>query len=162
MENIKTDLELLKEKYEVVKGEHDLPFFDELNCEFQIEKISEIETDFLLREIRRFISEKFSGYLRFIEAILHPVNSQIFVFSIIKSIGIEEKRKLENIYKVLSKREVEVIILDIDFSEEKEAIFIKESYSEWKEVKKDLLSVVNVVRLNWDSKSESNGKDYFG
>ena len=161
MEN-KSDLENLKKDYEKIKREHNLPSFEELNEDFQIEKVAEIETDFLIREIRKFMSDKFSNYLRFIEAVLQPVNTPMFIFSIIKSIGAEEKKKLTDIYKKLVKIEVRLIELDIKFFEEKEVEFIKESYEVWQEIKTDMLEIVESIKRNWDNKSEVNGKGYFG
>lgn len=158
----KSDLENLKKDYEKVQRKHDLPSFEELNKDFQVEKIAEVETDFLIREIRKFMSDKFSNYLRFIEAVLQPVNTPMFIFSIIKSIGVEEKKKLTDIYKKLVKIEVRVIELDIKFFEEKEAEFIKEFYEVWQEIKKDMLEIVESIKKNWDNKSEVNGKGYFG
>jgi hypothetical protein len=158
----KSDLENLKKDYEKVQRKYDLPNFEELNKDFQIEKIAEVETDFLIREIRKFIADKFSNYLRFIEAILYPVNTPMFIFSIIKSIGAEEKKKLTDIYKKLAKIEIRLIELDIKFFEEKEAEFIKESYGFWQKIKKDILGIIDVIKNNWDNKSEVNGKGYFG
>ena len=88
-----SDLENLKKDYEKIQRKHGLPSFQELNEDFQIEKVAEVETDFLVREIRKFMADKFSNYLRFIEAVLQPVNTPMFIFSIIKSIGAEEDRK---------------------------------------------------------------------
>jgi len=158
----KSDLENLKEDYLEVQTKYNLPSFEKLNEDFQIEKIAEIETDFLLREIRKFIADKFSNYLRFIENILNPANVPIFIFSIIKSIGVDEKKKLTNIYKKLAKMEIELIELDVEFLEEKEVEFVKESYAVWQEIKKDALEVVGVIKKNWDHKVEVNGKNYFG
>jgi len=161
MEN-KSDLENLKKNYKEIQGEYNLPNFEKLNEDFHIEKLSEIETDFLVREIRKFMADKFSNYLRFIEAILNPVNSPIFVFSVVKSVGVEEKKKLTEIYKKLAKIEIELIGLDIKFIEEKEVEFIKQAYEIWQEIKEDMLSILRVVKKNWDNKSEVNGKGYFG
>ncbi|MCK5149522.1 hypothetical protein KAJ87_01185 [Candidatus Pacearchaeota archaeon] len=158
----KSDLENLKESYGKIKEKFNLPDFEKFNEDFQIEKLADVETDFLIREIRRFMADKFSNYLRFVEALLHPVNSPMFVFSIVKSIGIEEKNKLTDAYKKLAKIEVNLIELDIEFSEKKEIDFIKESYKVWQEIKKDLLKIVEVIKKNWDNKSEVNGKGYFG
>lgn len=155
-------LEILKKNYKKLQEKYDLPGFDELNKDFQIEKAAEIETDYLLREVKRFITDKFSDYLKFIEGILHPVSVPIFVFSLIKTLGIEEKRKLEEIYKELAKKGVEIIELDITFSEEKEARFIKDSYKLWNDIKKDILHIIDKIKSNWDNKFEVNNKGYLG
>lgn len=158
----KSKLELLKKKYSVLHEKYNLPEFEKLNEDFYIEKAAEVDTDYPIREIRRFIADKFSNYLRFIEAILNPVNAPIFVFSITKSIDAKEKEKLSEVYKKLAKIEVNLIEIDIQFSEEKEAEFIKESYEIWQDIKKYLLTFIEVVKKGWDNKIEKNNKNYFG
>ncbi|MEK6757617.1 MAG: hypothetical protein AABX88_00670 [Nanoarchaeota archaeon] len=158
----KSNLEKFKENYGKLRIKHKLPSFEELNEDFQIERVAEVETDILIREVRKFLSDKFSNYLRFIEAILNPATAPMFVFSMVRLIGNEEKIKLSNAYKQLAKNEVILIELDLKFSEEKEAEFIKESFKTWQELKKDILSVMVFVKKNWDNKQEVNGKDYFG
>ena len=69
---------------------------------------------------------------------------------------------MSEVYKKLAKKEVDLVELDIDSSEEKEAKFIKDSLVLWKEMKKDVLAVMDVVKKNWDSKVEEGKKDYFG
>ncbi len=158
----KFDLGKLKEEYNKFQIKYALPSFDGLNKEFNIEKIAENETDFLLREIRKFIAEKSSNYLRFIEVILNPANAPMFIFSIVKSLRSEDREKLAEIYKQLSKNEIELINLDLEFSEEKDAKFINDFYRLWQEIKKELLRIVDAIGKNWDNKSEMRGKDYFG
>lgn len=157
-----SNLEKLKENYKEIQKKYDLPSFENLNRDFQIEKIAEIETDFLIREVRKFIADRFSNYLRFIETILHPINAPMFIFSIIKSMGVEEKKKLTDVYKKLAKNEIKLIEIDIEFSEKKEADFIKEFYKVWQEVKKDILEVLEKIKKNWDNKFKVDGKGYFG
>lgn len=158
----KSDLEKLKENYEKIRNKYSLFDFEMLNEEFQIEKLAEVETDFLVREIRRFMADKFSNYLRFVEALLHPVNSSMFIFSILKSVGNDEKKKLAESYKKLAKLELDLLELDLKFDDEKEADFVKSSYDVWQEVKNDLLEIVKTIKNNFDNKSEQNGKGYFG
>ncbi len=158
----KSNLKNLKQDYKKIQGKYNLPSFENLNEDFNIEKLVEVETDFLEREIRKFIADKFSNYLRFVETVLNPVNAPMFLFSIIKSIGADEKKKLTEVYKKLVKIEVRLIELDIKFIEEKEIEFIKESYEIWQEIKEDMLEIIGVIKKNWDNKSEVNGKGYFG
>ena len=158
----KSCLEELKKDYKKIQKIYELPDFDSLNRDFQIEKVAESETDYLIREIRKYIADKLSNYLRFIETILNPVNAPIFVFSVIKSLGINEKNKLSETYKELAKFEVTLIKLDMNFSEEKEAEFIRNSYETWQKIKKDVLDVVEIMEKNWDNKFETNGRNYFG
>ena len=155
-------LKILKENYKKIQAQHNLPSFEKLNEDFQIERIAEIETDFLIREVRKYVADRLSNYLRSIEGILNPSNAPMFVFSIIKAIDSNDKKKFAEIYKKLSEIELELIELDIEFSEKKEAEFIKNSYKGWQEIKKELLEIVASIKKNWDNKSEANGRGYFG
>jgi len=156
------NLETLKQEYKKIQEKYNLPSFEELNEDFNIEKASEVQVELLIREIRRFVADKLSNYMRFVEAILNPVNVPMFVYSLIKSLDTQEKEKLKEIYKKLSKNELKLIELDINYSEEKEALFIRDSYKMWQEMKKDLLDIFEKANKNWDNKVESKNKDYFG
>lgn len=161
-EDKKESLTILKKDYVKIQEKYDLPSFESLNEDFQIERVAEAETEILIREIRKFMADKFSNYLRFVEIILNPVNAPMFIFSVIKSINTVEKNKLKEIYKKLAKIEVKLIALDIEFSEEEEAEFVRESFNIWQEIKKDLLSVVDIINKNLDNKFEVNGGSYLG
>jgi hypothetical protein len=155
-------LKKLKKDYEVLAKKYTLPSFDKLNEEFVIEKVSEFETDLLLKLIRNFMSEKIATYMRVVENLLNPVNAPMFVFSMVKSLDKSDKEKLFEIYKKFSKIEIELIELDLEYSEKKEANFIKEAFKLWDEVRKDLLFLVGKMKENIDVKSEANEKNYFG
>ena len=156
------NLQELKENYKEIQEKYNLPVFEKLNEDFHIEKIAENETELLIREVRRFMADRFFNYLRFIESFLNPVNVPMFVFSVIKIITPKEKEKLTEIYKKLAKIEVDLIELDIQFSEQKEAQFIKESYKIWQDIKEDMLKIIEIIKNNWDNKNETDNKGYFG
>ena len=158
----KQTLNAVKEEYAILMKKHTLPSFDELNTDFSVEKVVETETDFLIREIRKSLGDKMLGYLRFIESLLNPVNAPMFVFSIVKLLDAEEKKKLSEIYTELAKVEIKFIELDIEFNEKKEAEFITESYVLWQKIKKKLLEIIDKVGKKWDDKSEGNNRGYFG
>ncbi|HEB47054.1 MAG TPA: hypothetical protein ENI22_01130 [Candidatus Pacearchaeota archaeon] len=152
----------VKKNYEKFQIKYNLPSFEKLNEDFQIEKIAENETDYLLREVKKAMADKFYNYLRFTETLLNPVNAPLFVFSIIKSIDAEKKKKLNEIYKKLAKNEIRIIEVDLIYSEKKEAEFIKESYKLWQEIKEELMDIIKNVKGNWDNKLEGKRKGYFG
>ncbi len=156
------DLTKLKLDYKKLQDKHNLPDFDRMNEEFSVEKLSETETDFLIREVSKVMAEKFSNYLRFVELIINPANSPIFIFSLIKSMTENEKKILSDIYKELAKIELEMIELDVSYSEKKEADFINNSYKKWVVMKEGFLKVIEKIKTNWDSKNEKNNNGYFG
>ena len=157
----KSKLKKLKEEYSKIQEKYGLPNFSKLNEDFRIEKTAQTETDFLVREIRESMGETLENFLRFVEAILNPVNVPMFLFPIIKSLNVEEKNKLSEIYKKLSKLEIDSMKL-IDYSEKKEAEFIKNSYKIWQEIKKDFLKIIEAVENKTEAKVEKSEKGYFG
>ena len=89
-------------------------------------------------------------------------NAPMFVFSIIKFLGPEEKKKATEIYKKLAKNEIKLIEIDTDFSEKSEAEFIRNSYELWKSIKRDILDILDRINRNWDNKFEVGTRGYFG
>ena len=161
-EQEESNLEEFKKDYLEIQRKYDLPNFEELNQDFHIEKLADVETDYLIREIRKMVTDKFANYLRFIETFLHPSNAPMFVLSIVKLINVEDKKKLVEIYEKLAKSEMKVVELDLEFSEDKDVSFVKNSFNLWQEIKKDLLIFVRKIESNWDIKVPTNGKNYFG
>ena len=158
------ELSRLKKEYEKLRKKHNLPSFNELNKDFSIERVCEIETEFLLREIRKYMSDKIFNYLRFVETLLHPVNAPMFYFSILKTLNNDDKRALGEAYKELVEIEMDFVEADLEYSEEHEARAIKKSCEKWQNVKKNILRVTNATKKNMNSKFEpsSNNKGYFG
>jgi len=152
----------LKKDYEKLRVKYKLPDFDELNVEFEIEKLSDRETDFLLRSLRRTMVEKVAVVLRFLEIIVNPSEGQapIYVFSVIKNLSPEMKAVVEKIYKALTVIELGSINLDIDYDEKNEAKFIKDVYSGWPAVKKDLKEITKKLGVVWTHEKMHDG--YFG
>ena len=157
----KSKLKKLKEEYSKIQEKYGLPNFSKLNEDFRIEKTAQTETDFLVREIRESMGETLENFLRFVEAILNPINVPMFLFPIIKSLNVEEKNKLSEIYKKLSRLEINAMKL-IDYSEKKEAEFIKNSYKIWQEIKKDFVKIIEAVENKTEAKVEKSEKGYFG
>jgi hypothetical protein len=154
-------LKKLKENYSKFQKKYTLPDFREMNEYFGIEKIAEIETDFLLREVGKCVAEHFEGFLRFVEALLNPVNVPMFLFPIIKSLDVEEKNKLMKIHNKIAKLEIELIKL-VDYSEEKEIDFIKNSFKLWQEIKKDFVEIIEAVEKKLNVKSDKKNNGYLG
>jgi len=154
----------VKRKYEIFREKYNLPSFKELNKDFSIERACDNETDLVLREIRKCIADKLSNYMRFVEGLLNPVNASMFIFSILKTLNSDDKKLLEEIYKKLSKIEIGMMEVDIEYSEEREVNFIKQAVEEWQSVKKDWMKILEVVKKNWDNdlKKTGEGKGYFG
>lgn len=158
----KFNLTLLKERYQSLKELYELPSFENLNEEFVIEKIAKYETDFILREIRVCMTNRFFEVMRFLESIINPIENSIILFGIIKCLGNNGKEQAIELYKKISPIEIESIKLTLNYSEKEEAETIKKYYSFWQEIKKEFMPIINTIIKNWDDKQEDKGKGYFG
>ena len=121
-------LDEIKKEYEKFQKKYNLPGFTELNKFFDIEEI-DIETEFLLRKVRRIISDRITGYLKFIEIILNPINSPIFFLKLIEKLDNEDKKILDEINNTLGKTEIDILKLDLEYNEKDEAEFIKRIFN---------------------------------
>lgn len=157
-----SSLDILKKDYIKLQKKYMLPSFKELNEEFDIEKVAEHETEFLVREVRKAVMEKVIAYLRFIEMLLNPSNAPMFFFALVKGLTSQDKRILERSYEKLGSFEIDVIELDCRYSEKDEADFIKKVFREWKYIEDEMLKLVEILRRNWNQKSGKNDRGYFG
>lgn len=158
-----SNIKELRKEYEKFQKKYNLPDFSELNKLFDVEDI-EIETEFLLRRIRRIISDRITGYLKFVEIILNPVNSPLFFLKLINKLDNKDKHIVNEINNVLGKTEIDILYLDLDYNEEKEAEFIKKIYNLFNnDVRLKLLKIVEKFNNGDEPKKKDNGdRSYFG
>lgn len=156
----KTNLDKIKKQYEPLKNKYKLPEFSKFNEEFEIEKIQERETDFLLREMRRVMGEKMNAFLRFFETILNPVMAPVFILTSLKNLNAADKELIEKNYKILVELELKSVGLDIEYNEKKEAAFILETMKKWQEMKPEIQQVIEA--LNKIQKTSEKKGTYFG
>lgn len=157
-----SSLDELKNDYLVLQKKYKLPKFQELNEEFDIEKVAEHETDFLVREVRKAIMDKVIAYLRFTEMLLNPSNAPMFFFALVKGLTSQDKRTLERLYEKLGSFEIDVIELDCKYGEKDEAEFINKVVKEWKEIASEMLKLAETLRRNWNQKSKKGERGYCG
>ncbi len=155
-------LEKLKKEYEKMRKKYALPSFEEMNNDFEIEKLQERETETLLREIRRAMIEKNLAYLRFLEMFMNPSNAPMFFLVLVKNFDNNEKKLAEELYIKLGKFEIMSIALDNVFDEKKDAEFINQFYNEWQDIKGKFSRILQGVEKSWEKKTERREKGYLG
>jgi len=155
------ELERLKKEYEIIRKKYKLPSFSELNVEFEIEKLQDRETEFLIRQVRRTMIEKIALILRFFELIVNPNEaSPVYIFSLMKNIQADTKKLIEKIYRELVTVEISSLNLDVSYDEKTEVKFIKEISDKWPLIKKDLSEITKKLYVSW-SHEKSHGS-YLG
>ncbi len=159
---VEISLAMLKKEYEKLRVKYNLPEYKLINEEFDIEKLQDHETETLLREIRKIMMDKVIAYLRFIEMLLNPANAPMFFFGLLKQLETADRKVLEETYAKLGKLEVEVINVDNDYSEAKEAGFILHLSDEWKLVKKNMGKISRFLIQAWEKKTGEKDRGYLG
>lgn len=156
------DLDKLKQDYEKFRIKYDLPQFHELNKIFDIEETC-IETDFLLRRIRRIIGDRITAYSRFADVILNPSNAPIFFLRLIKKLEVKDREILNEVYETLGKLEFEVLNLDLDYDEKKEADFIKKTFELFgNDIRQKLLEIIKKLSNEDNGDKKESSRSYFG
>jgi hypothetical protein len=158
MEEKEFDLEL---EYGKLKNKYELPEFEKLSEDFDLEKVSEKESLFLAREIRRAINEKMTAYLHLFETLINPAAPPMFVFSILRNISPENKELLKILYKKLARTQIETMKLDTIYNEEEEVKFIKETFENWQEIKKEVYQLIEQFESSFDTDDIAKRRSYF-
>ena len=157
-EDCSVSLEDLKKNYEILRKKYSLPNFNEMNRDFEIEKLQEKETETLSREIRRVMVDKNLAYLKFIEMFMNPSNAPMFFLALVKTLDSDSKKLLEELYKDLGMYEIKSIRLDNIYDEKKDAEFIKAYYKKWQDIKEKFEKIMKSVEDSWEKKRELRGR----
>ena len=117
-------------KYSKLQAKYSLPDIDILDYEFEIEK----DKPFILREIRRRVSDKLNIYCDLLHGILQPDTSSIEQMYEVTHFDEKAKAGIFNLYKKLMRLHRYSVEAALD-GEELEAKFINDVFKEWKSIK---------------------------
>ena len=162
IKKIEFGLAVLKKDYEVLKNKYKLPRFQQLNEDFEIERVADRETDMLLREIIKAITEKAVAFLRFLELVLNPTNAPFFMFAILKNLSANDKKLIEEIYEKLCEFEIKAISLDMEYKEKSEAGFISYSAKKWQSMHSEMKELGEIISKAWYASSDKKERNYCG
>ncbi len=156
------EAEILRKNYEKLRKKYSLPGFEELNEDFEIEKIDNKDSLTLSREVRRKMIEKNLSYFKFLEMFLNPSSSPIFFHALISHMDSKSREKLEKLYFKLGKFELDSVGLDNNYSEDGDAKFIKNLFKEWQEIKNEFGEIINSLERVWEKEIEEKDRGYLG
>ncbi|MFH0874833.1 MAG: hypothetical protein V1859_02760 [archaeon] len=136
----------LKETYIKLAQKYRLPDYDALSRECDMEDIE--KSSFLLTKIRIRIIEMIDEQLKIIEGVLQP---DVNLSNLCESRHITEEQK-EVAYQnfkalmMLYRQSNEISLIN---TEEKNAEFIRDFYSKWQEIKKELKILYSILKESW-------------
>src|SRR3989338_9943852 len=139
----------IKKEYEVLRKKHNLPDFDKINNDFELEYLE--KNIFLLRAIRRRLHEKVVFFCRIIENILyHSGQSHLSAYES-GFFDDEKKQKMTKIHKKLMVYERQSILIDTNPNEKGDIEFICKLSEDWRNVKEELKDIVETIENAWSS-----------
>ncbi|MBW2999182.1 hypothetical protein KY339_00790 [Candidatus Woesearchaeota archaeon] len=148
----------MKQSYEKLRKEYPgLPEFDELNREFEVSVLE--DTDFLLSDVRKKITEKLEFFQKVLECIFQP-EPTICNLSECKGFGEEEKTELFEVYKKIMVLTKDSQLASIRAEEKEHADFTISVFKDWKKIKQKMIYVLDRMKSSW--KSETTLKDELG
>jgi hypothetical protein len=154
------ELKNLKKDYNELAKKHKLPGFEKLNEDFEIERIV-IESDYLLRAVRKTMMDKVVGWLRFFEMITNSTSAPRIYHAYIKSMTPEGKKEIEKIYSELGDINLAALELEIEYSEKNEAATINKIFKEFGSLKPSLKKIIKEIQ-NPEQQNAKATKSYFG
>ncbi len=135
----------LKKEYSMLEKKYQLPSFKMVNEAFEIDKIDK-NTDCLLRAVRKSMMEKVVNTLGFFEMLLNQTNVPGLYMSFLKSMTMEDKEKIEKLYKALGEVSLQSLDLEVEYSEKGEAELIKRTVSVWNSMKPDFKLILGKIK----------------
>ena len=155
------DLSELKNNYSEIEKKYKLPSFDRLNQDFEIDKIDK-ESEHLVRTVRKVVFEKIINSLNFLELLQNPVNAPRTYLPYLRSMSVEDKKTIEEIYSSLGELSLAALELEIEFSDKREAELIKRAFDVWNSHKIRFKKIVAGIAKPINNNVARKEKSYFG
>lgn len=147
-----------KEEYEKVKQQYNLPSFEELDEEFDLVGVEGKP----IRAVRKKLGEKIEGIAKFLEELIQPEASFSSMYEI-KDLTEGDKEKILKLFKKFMILYREGSKLSLNLGNERDAKFILGFLNEWKEIKQELIVVLDKVQNSWVKDDiVKTHQEYFG
>jgi len=151
----------MEKEYDALKKKYNLPEFKELDREFCVGKLE--ETSFILRSILSKITERLEWVFKTLSDIVQPSESSLAAMYEAEMFSDDEKKGIFDLMKRLAFYHRELIIKDLNYSDDAVAAAIIKFYNEWLGMKKDIVKVVEHLRDSWKNELKSKSETgYFG
>ena len=153
------ELEEIREKYQILKEKYELPEFEKIDNDLELDNI---DSRFILREIRRKIVDKLGRHEKSIEAVLQPDSGLSDMYEC-QHLPDERKAELFAIYKRLRYLDRYANLVSVQNSEQGNAEFVKFVYTTLLNLKPEIEAFYKEVKECWNIEEDtSTVLEYFG
>ena len=151
----------VEKEYNRLSKKYNLPNFKEINEEFEIGDLENVS--FLLRNILRKVAEKLEFYTNLINDIMQPDTSSLSSMHETRFFSENEKNDMYALFKNIMKSYRNIIELVLENNEKKQAEFIRNFFSEWFKIKKQLIDYLGKMKDSWEKETTvKEDLGYFG
>ena len=151
----------LEKEYIKLSKKYNLPDFKEINEEFEIGDLE--NASFLLKNILRKIAEKLEFYSNLINDVMQPDTSSLSSMYETRFFSDSDKNNMYSLFKNIMKSYRNIIELVLENNEKKQAEFLKKFFSEWFEIKKQLINYLGKMKDSWEKETTvKEDLEYFG
>jgi len=144
--------EKFKEQYLKVQKKYALPSFEQLDQEFDLGSLE--ENSLPLRQVRKRISEVLESFVNILENIMHPESSISGLYEC-KILDDQQKELLFSSYRQIMRMLRYSLEIELKSSEEQDAVFIRDTFKLWPQIKKSLLPFIIKLKESWEKESVS-------
>ena len=149
-----------EEAYKKLEKKYSIPSYKELNNEFELD---DIDTSFILRNVLRKIAEKLEFYVGVIGDIMQPDTGSLSSMHETRFFSDAEKAEIYTLFKKIMKVHRGIIEQVLGKTEHEQAEFLKTFFSEWKEMKPELITIIKKMKDCWDKETTIDQQiAYFG
>jgi Glu-tRNA(Gln) amidotransferase subunit E-like FAD-binding protein len=156
------DLDEIIKMYKEAKAVHNLPEWDYLEENFDISKAFTGEGGIVLRDVRRKMNEKIASYLHLFETFINPQSTPMFIMNVLKNLEEKDWENVRRVYKELARLQFKQILVDVVYSEDKEAALIKKIFEMWEKEKGEISKIIEILDKKYAENSLDKKKSYFG
>ncbi len=151
----------IEKEYNKLSKKYKLPKFNGIDAEFEISSLDNAK--FLLKNILRKISEKLEFYIEVIGSLVHPDGSSISSMYEIRFFSEDEKNGMYMMFKELMKIDRNIVEIILRNDEKELADFLNKFFSDWINIKKELLKYIEKMKDSWEKQSTiEDDIGYFG
>lgn len=151
----------MTKEYEALKKKYYLPELSELDREFFVGKLE--ETNFILRCIIGKMMERIEVLYKTLSDIIQPAETNMATMIEAEVFTDDEKKRIFDLMKKFAYLHRELIIKDYEYSDDGAAVAMLKAFKEWKDMKKEVLKILEKLRDSWKNNEQSKTVEgYFG
>ncbi|MFH1591576.1 MAG: hypothetical protein ABIC95_06645 [archaeon] len=150
----------IESEYQELEKKQSLPPFEGLDEEFEISAIE--DHGFLLRSVRRRMTERIDMFNNFIEELIQP-DTTLANLHEVKDMDETKKLEVYELYRQMMAINRRSVLVGLGNSDTANAAFIKDVSVEWDKLKPRVEKVLRMMHDSWnESKITAENLEYFG